>query len=62
LIIGSIAGISGQIEVWVYTPGFNLRLFLAHQPELVIQTIIFGYWLLAWERRVEFNNSTTAAA
>jgi hypothetical protein len=52
LLIGSFAGISGQIEVWVYTTGFNLRLFLAHLPEIVLQSLLFGYLLLAWERRI----------
>ena len=53
LVIGSLAGISGQIELWVYTTGFNLRLFLAHLPEIVVQSLCFGYLLLAWEHRVE---------
>jgi len=53
LLIGSFAGISGQIELWVYTTGFNLRLFLAHLPEILIQSLAFGYLLLAWERRVQ---------
>ena len=62
LLIGSFAGISGQIEVWVYTTGFNLRLFLAHLPEIIIQSILFGYLLLAWERRADFKYSIRASA
>jgi hypothetical protein len=62
LLIGSIAGISGQIEVWVYTTGFNLRLFLVHLPEIIIQSILFGYLLLAWERRAAFKHSHPASA
>ncbi|HJW44811.1 MAG TPA: hypothetical protein VJ463_10165 [Geothrix sp.] len=62
LLIGSFAGISGQIEVWVYTTGFNLRLFLAHLPEIVIQSLLFGYLLLAWERRASAKHSDGASA
>jgi hypothetical protein len=53
LLIGSIAGISGIIEDWVYTTTFHLQLFIAHLPEIVLQTLVYGYMLLAWERRVE---------
>jgi hypothetical protein len=53
LLIGSIAGISGVIEDWVYSTTFHLRLFMAHLPEIVLQTLVYGYLLLAWERRVE---------
>lgn len=52
-MIGSVIGINGAIEAWVYTTLFNLYLFLVHLPEVVIQTILYGYLLLAWERRVE---------
>ena len=52
-LIGSIIGIGGAIEEWVYTTIFYLPLFLAHLPEVVIQTFLYGYLLLAWERRVE---------
>jgi hypothetical protein len=52
-MIGSVIGINGAIEAWVYTTLFNLDLFLVHLPEVVIQTILYGYLLLAWERRVE---------
>jgi hypothetical protein len=53
LLIGTIAGISGVIEDWVYSTTFHLGLFSAHLPEIVVQTILYGYLLLAWERRVE---------
>ena len=51
LLVGCLAGISGEIETWVYTTTFHLRLFLAHLPEIVVQTLLYGYLLLAWERR-----------
>lgn len=57
LLIGSIAGISGAIEDWVYTTTFHLGLFMAHLPEIVLQTLAYGYLLLAWERRVERKRS-----
>jgi hypothetical protein len=52
-MIGWIIGINGVIEEWVYSTRFNPGLFLAHLPEVVIQTLLYGYLLLAWERRVE---------
>jgi hypothetical protein len=42
-----------MIEEWVYSTRFKPVLFLVHFPEVVMQTILFGYLLLAWERRVE---------
>jgi len=51
LLIGMIAGISGAIETWVYTTIFHPGLFFAHLPEVVVQTLLYGYLLLAWERR-----------
>jgi hypothetical protein len=60
-MIASIIGINGAIEAWVYTY-FNLDLFLAHVPEVVIQTMLFGYLLLAWERRIERKQRTTRRA
>jgi hypothetical protein len=53
LLIGLIAGISGVIEDWVYSTTFHAGLFLAHLPEVVVQTLLYGYLLLAWERRRE---------
>ena len=53
LLIGSIAGISGAIETWVYSTTFHFGLFVAHVPEVVLQTLVYGYALLAWERRIE---------
>jgi hypothetical protein len=53
LPIGTVAGISGSIEAWVYTTTFHMRLFLAHLPEIVVQTLLYGYLLLAWERHVQ---------
>jgi hypothetical protein len=59
LLIGSIAGISGAIEDWVYSTTFHLGLFMAHLPEVVLQTVVYGYALLAWERRVERRQGRT---
>ena len=53
LLIGLVAGISGVIEDWVYTTTFHAGLFFAHLPEVVVQTLLYGYLLLAWERRRE---------
>jgi hypothetical protein len=53
LVIGMVAGITGDIELWVYSTTFHLGLALAHLPEVVVQTLLYGYLLLAWERRVE---------
>jgi hypothetical protein len=52
MLIGSVGGISGVIEQVVYTTTFDLRLFLTHLPEILLQTLLYGYALLAWERRV----------
>ncbi len=53
LLIGWIAGISGVIEDWVYSTTIHFQLFMAHLPEIVLQALVYGYCLLAWERRVE---------
>lgn len=51
LIIGQIAGISGVIEGWVFIMTANLPVFFATLPEVIVQTLAFGYWLLYWEKR-----------
>ena len=51
LLIGLIAGISGVIEDWVYSTIVHAGLFFAHLPEVIIQTLLYGMLLLAWERR-----------
>lgn len=51
LLVGSIAGISGFIENCVYSAEPHLELFLAHLPEVVIQSLLFGYLVLYLERR-----------
>jgi hypothetical protein len=61
-MFGSVIGISGGIESWVYSTHFNLDLILVHLPEVVIQTVLYGYLLLAWERRVERKYEVTDAA
>jgi hypothetical protein len=53
LLIGMVAGISGAIEDWVYSTIFHPGLFFAHLPEVVLQTVAYGYLLLGWERRAE---------
>jgi hypothetical protein len=53
LLIGLIAGISGVIEDWVYTTTVHAGLFFVHMPEVVLQTLLYGYLLLGWERRRE---------
>jgi hypothetical protein len=57
LLIGTVAGISGIIEDWVYSTTFHPGLFLAHLPEIVVQTLLYGYLLLAWERYVEMRQA-----
>jgi hypothetical protein len=37
----------------VYSTTFHSGLFLAHLPEIVLQTLLYGYLLLAWERHVQ---------
>ena len=61
LLIGTIAGISGVMEDWVYTTTFHAGLFLAHLPEIVLQALAYGYLLLAWERRAERKRTARAA-
>ena len=53
LLIGWIAGISGSIEQALYTTTFDLRVSVIHLPEVVLQTLLYGYGLLAWERRAD---------
>jgi hypothetical protein len=53
LLIGTVAGISGIIEDWVYSTTFHPGLFMAHLPEIVLQTLLYGYLLLAWERHAQ---------
>jgi hypothetical protein len=53
LLIGMVAGINGVIEELVFGTTFHAGLFLAHLPEVVVQTLLYGYLLLAWERRAE---------
>jgi hypothetical protein len=62
LLIGCVAGISGVIEDWVYSTTFHLGLFLAHLPEIVLQTLLYGYLLLAWERRAEMRAAARGGA
>lgn len=51
LIIGAVAGISGLIESWVFSTTANVEVFVATLPEVVLQTLLFGYLVVYWERR-----------
>lgn len=51
LLIGSVAGISGFIESCVYNAEPHLELYLAHFPEVVLQSVLFGYLVVWWDRR-----------
>lgn len=62
LVIGSVAGISGLIEGLVYSTTTSVRLYLAHLPEIIIQTLLYGYWLLAWERKASARHASPRAA
>jgi hypothetical protein len=61
LLVGSIAGISGFIESCVYMADPHVALFLVHLPEVVIQSLLFGYLLLWWERRYALSVPVAAA-
>jgi len=52
LLVASFAGISGEIET-AFIQQHSTSGFFAQLPEIFIQTILYGYLLLAWERRVE---------
>ncbi|MFZ6780191.1 hypothetical protein ACO0LD_25440 [Undibacterium sp. Ji83W] len=62
IFIGAVGGINGAMEALVYTTGFNLELFLTHFPEIVVQTLLFAYLLLAWEARIDRKNLRVQAA
>lgn len=51
VLIGTIAGTVGAIKEWVYRTTFHPGHFLTHLPEIVLQTLLYGCLLLAWERR-----------
>ncbi len=48
---GAVAGISGLIEALVFTTSAILDVFVATLPEIVIQSLLFGYLIMYWERR-----------
>lgn len=50
LLIGTIAGSGGVIEQIVYTTT-PLFFTLAVLPEIIVQGLMFGYFLVLWERR-----------
>ena len=51
LLVGVVAGANGAIEEAVYRTTFHAGLFVAHLPEVILQAFLYGYLLLAWERR-----------
>ena len=51
LLVGAVAGISGIIEAAVFSTFAHVNVFVATLPELVAQTLAFGYLVLWWERR-----------
>ncbi len=51
LVIGPIAGISGIVEGIVFTKNAHFDLFIVSFPEILVQTLLFGYLLLWWDRR-----------
>jgi hypothetical protein len=53
LLIGPVAGISGMLESVVFSVDPHLDVFLATLPEIIVQTLAFGYLLMWWERKVE---------
>ena len=61
LIIGSIAGISGLIESWVFSTTAHVEVFVATLPEIVVQSLLFGYLVVYWERRYGVKISGIAA-
>lgn len=62
VFIGAVGGINGAMEALVYTTGFNLELFFTHFPEIVVQTLLFAYLLLAWEARIDRKNLQAQSA
>jgi len=61
LLVGSIAGVSGFIENCVYFADPQVNLFLVHLPEVAVQSLLFGYLLLWWERRYAVGISSATA-
>jgi hypothetical protein len=53
LLIGPVAGISGILESVVFSVDPHLDVFFATLPEIIVQTLAFGYLLMWWERKVE---------
>lgn len=51
LLVGSVAGIDGLIESCVYSAEPHPELYLAHLPEVVLQSVLFGYLVVWWDRR-----------
>ena len=48
--IGCLAGFSGLIENLIFYRNVSLYLYYVHIPEILAQTLLFGYLLLWWER------------
>jgi len=51
--IGCLAGFNGLIEDLIFYKNVSLYLYCVHIPELLAQTLAFGYLLMKWERAAE---------
>jgi hypothetical protein len=48
--IGCLAGFNGLLENLVFYRNASLYLYYIHIPEVLAQTLSFGYLLMMWER------------
>jgi hypothetical protein len=48
--IGCLAGFNGLIENLIFYRNVSLYLYYVHIPEILAQTLLFGYLLMWWER------------
>ena len=48
--IGCLAGFNGLIEDLIFYKNVSLYLYYIHIPEVLAQTVCFGYLLVWWER------------
>lgn len=48
--VGCLAGFNGLIENLIFYRTVSLYLYYIHIPEILAQTLLFGYTLLWWER------------
>ncbi|HVX65474.1 MAG TPA: hypothetical protein VHA11_02670 [Bryobacteraceae bacterium] len=50
--IGCLAGFNGLIENLIFYRNVSLYLYYVHIPEILAQTLAFGYLLVWWEHAV----------